>query len=138
LSQIGEIVRTCWLEIPSHFFTVEVEAFVIMPNHLHGILIIHPSLRSQGIQEKSKEEPIESFGKPVAGSIPTIIRSFKAAVTKRVRDVGLMRGRPVWQKGYYEHVLRDSREFVNARDYIIKNPVRWALDEENPEYQTPP
>jgi REP element-mobilizing transposase RayT len=138
LNEIGEIVRKCWIEIPSHFFPVEIETFVVMPNHLHGILIIHPSLRGQEIQDKSKERPVESFGKPVAGSIPTIIRSFKAAVTKRVHEAGLMQRRPLWQRGYYQHVLRNSREFINAKDYIVKNPVRWAMDKENPEYQPRP
>jgi putative transposase len=136
LSQIGEVVRTCWLEIPFHFSNLEMEAFVVMPNHLHGILIVHPGRQNLKSQNEPKEF-IEAFGKPVVGSIPTIIRSFKAAVTKRVRDAGLLHDGPVWQRGYFERVLRDSREFINAKDYIIKNPLRWAFDEENPERERP-
>jgi REP element-mobilizing transposase RayT len=136
LSQIGEVVRTCWLETPFHFANLEMEAFVIMPNHLHGILIVHPERQNFKSQSQGKEL-IESFGKPVVGSIPTIIRSFKAAVTTGARGVGLLQNRPVWQRGYFERVLRDSREFISVTDYIHLNPIRWAYDEENPERKTP-
>ncbi len=136
LSQIGEVVRTCWLEIPFHFSNLEMEAFVIMPNHLHGIMIVQPGRQNLNSQIEAKEL-IESFGKPVVGSIPTTIRSYKAAVTKCVRDVGLLQDRQVWQRGYFERVLRGSREFINAKDYIIKNPLRWAFDEENPRRKPP-
>jgi putative transposase len=80
---------------------------------------------------------MESFGNPVSGSIPTIIRSFKAAVTKHARESCLPISGAVWQRGYFERVLRDSREFVNTTDYIVKNPLRWGIDEENPERKPP-
>jgi putative transposase len=136
LSQIGEVVKAHWLKIPCHFSNLEIEAFVVMPNHLHGILIIHSgqqNFESHDIPQKL----MESFAKPVAGSIPTIIRSFKAAVTKCINDERLTAGAPIWQRGYFERVLRDGREFVNAKDYIIRNPLRWAFDEENPQRKSP-
>lgn len=107
-----------------------------MPNHLHGILVISPKFPGVPRQPTSTLTA-ESFGKPVSGSIPTIIRSFKAAVTKLAHEPGLAFSGVVWQRGYFEHVLRDTREFVNAKDYIIKNPLRWAFDEENAERKSP-
>jgi REP element-mobilizing transposase RayT len=132
LTPIGETVKKCWIEIPQHFLGVGIESYVVMPNHLHGILAIAAKF-SSGFSQASLVQTAESFGKPVARSIPTIIRSFKAAVTKRARESDLLIGGAVWQRGYFERVLRDGREFVNATDYIIKNPSRWAFDEENPE-----
>ena len=136
LTGLGEAARKCWIEIPEHFPNVEIDSYVVMPNHLHGILVINPKFPAAARQTKSALTA-ESFGKPVSGSIPTIIRSFKAAVTKRAHESGLLFTGVVWQRGYFEHVLRDSREFVNAKDYIIKNPLGWAFDEENPERKSP-
>jgi len=132
LTRLGETVRKCWIEIPQHFPSVEIDSYVVMPNHLHGILVVNPKFPDASRQQRSTLIA-ESFGKPVSGSIPTIIRSFKAAVTKRAHESGFLSGGVVWQRGYFEHILRDSREFVNAKDYIIKNPLRWAFDEENQE-----
>ena len=136
LTSIGEIAKKCWIEIPLHFPDVGIEAFVVMPNHLHGILVINPTAPGNSQQSRSTQRA-ESFGKPLSGAVPTIIRSFKAAVTKSVRESGSLIGSPVWQRGYFERVLRNGREFVNATDYIIKNPSRWAFDEENPERKSP-
>ena len=75
---------------------------------------------------------MERFGKPVSGSIPTIIRSFKSAVTKRINEWCAIQGTPVWQRNYYEHVIRDDESLNRIRQYIIDNPAQWALDRENP------
>jgi putative transposase len=130
LSSIGEIVRTCWIEIPQHFPNVEIEAYVVMPNHMHGILTIQSKLPDANVQDKTAEM-MESFGKPTPKSIPTIVRSFKSAASKRVRESGYVVGESIWQRGYYEHVLRNTREYVETTNYILQNPARWADDEEN-------
>jgi len=85
LTNLGETVRKCWIEIPQHFPYVNIETYVLMPNHLHGILAINPSFPDTFPQPRSTLT-MESFGNPVSGSIPTIIRSFKAAVTKYARE----------------------------------------------------
>ena len=136
LTNLGETVRKCWIEIPQHFPYVNIETYVLMPNHLHGILAINPNFPETFPQSRSTLT-MESFGNPVSGSIPTVIRSFKAAVTKHARESCLPIGGAVWQRGYFERVLRDSREFVNTTDYIVKNPLRWDIDEENPERKPP-
>ena len=130
-SRIGEIVRACWIEIPEHFPNVKVESYVVMPNHLHGILTIDTKLPDANLRDKP---PLTSelFGRPVPKSIPTIIRSFKSAASKRARESGLMTAGSIWQRGYFERVLRNTREYVDVTNYILQNPVRWADDEENP------
>lgn len=130
LSRIGEIVRASWLGIPRHFPNVKIETYVVMPNHIHGILTIHSKLPETNFLDR-RNTSTELFGKPSAKSIPTIVRSFKSAVTKRVRESGLGISRSIWQRGYYERVLRNTEEYVETTNYILQNPVRWAHDEEN-------
>ena len=128
LSPLGGIVRRCWLEVPYHFPNVDIDAFVIMPNHLHGILVIKErARRAVPLRDNS-----EAFQHPVIGSIPTIVRSFKAAVTKMVRDKSGDHAIEVWQSNYFERVLRDGDEFSKASRYIHENPSRWRRDIDNP------
>jgi len=127
-SDAARIVRACWDEISVHFPNVELDEFVIMPNHVHGImLIVH-----RGRGTACRGPTVESFGKPVPGSLATTIRSFKSAVTKRINQQRKTPGGSVWQRNYYEHVMRDEAALARIRDYIGTNPLRWALDRENP------
>ncbi len=125
LSAAGLIAQQCWLEIPKHLPHVELDVFVVMPNHLHGILVIKDVGARHGVPVR------ERFGAPVAGSLATIIRLFKQAVTRRVKG---RRGRPlrIWQRNYYEHIVRPG-ELDEIREYIRLNPVRWTCDRYNPD-----
>jgi REP element-mobilizing transposase RayT len=76
--------------------------------------------------------PTEKFGKPVPNSLPTIVHSFKSAVTKQINIIRNMFGMPVWQRNYYEHIIRNEREMNKIQEYIINNPIKWDLDKENP------
>jgi len=98
-----------------------------MPDHLHGIVIIH----NTGTARRAPTP--ERFGKPAAGSLPTIIRSFKSAATKRINAYRGTPGTQVWQRGFFEHVVRNREDLNRIREYILNNPARWELDRENPE-----
>ena len=128
LNAFGDIVRACWEEIPAHFPNVEMDSFVIMPNHLHGIVRL---VTAAGARH-TVPLPGERFGRPVAGSIPTIIRSFKAAVTKRINRHRRTPGASVWQRNYFEHIIRDDVSLDRIREYVANNPRQWAMDRENP------
>lgn len=140
LSPMGRIVRACWDEIPVHFLHVELDAFVIMPNHVHGIIVIVDDGWGDGRGDgrgtacRAPTPTAESFGKPVPGSLPTIIRSFKSAATHLINRHRGTPGAPVWQGNYYEHVIRDERGLARIREYMAANPARWALDGENPHH----
>ena len=73
---------------------------------------------------------VERFGKPVAGSIPTIVRSYKSSVTKLVHENLHSQGAPVWQRNYYEHVIRDGKDYERISGYILANPGNWLKDME--------
>ncbi len=132
LNARGRIVEQCWLEIPRHFPHVALDVFVVMPNHVHSIIILNDvGTRPVGARHAVPLQR-ERFGKPVTGSIPTIIRSFKSAATKQINIVRRLPDAPVWQRNYYEHVIRNDEPLNHIREYIITNPLRWALDPENP------
>lgn len=123
LNNLGAIVLQCWLEIPLHFPSVELDVFVIMPNHLHGILWIQESV--------NQEEQYNKFQKVVKGSIPSIVRSFKAAVTRKINQICQHKGTSlIWQRNYYEKIIKDEEMLNNVREYIINNPHNWEKDSE--------
>jgi REP element-mobilizing transposase RayT len=75
---------------------------------------------------------VERFGQPIAHSLPTVIRSFKPAVSKRINERRDIPGVPVWQRNYYEHIIRNDDELNRIREYITSNPAQWETDAENP------
>ena len=124
-NEAGLIVEECWQTIPHHFSHIDLDEMAVMPNHIHGIIVLTPGTACRA-------PTVESFGCPVAGSLPTIVRSFKSAVTKRINELRENRGAPVWQRNYYEHVIRDENDLHSIRQYIADNPVKWADDENHP------
>jgi putative transposase len=164
LSALGKIANECWLGIPGHFPQVELGPHVVMPNHVHGILIIrnvpvesrqnlgdltatdgrsaakhlgrarHVVPLRSGVRARASNamsEPVaRAFASPVAGSIALIVSAFKAAVSRHANARSGVGGKPLWQRGYYDHVIRDERDFRNACDYIRTNPGRWTFANE--------
>lgn len=138
LSKFGLVAKQQWQKLPKRFPTIELGAFVIMPNHVHGIIVIMAGRgTAENLSDLDSESPRrvpthEVFQKPVKGSIPTIVRSYKSAVSYRIN---LMRGTqdvPVWQRNYYEHIIRNERDLHSKTDYIEANPLLWDQDDENP------
>jgi len=142
LNEAVHLAQRCWTDIPNHFPHVQLDAFIIMPNPVHGILVIahHAAPDDVGARHAVPQPPrtashtptVEQFGKPVHGSIPTIVRSFKSATTRHINILRGTPGAPVWQPNYYEHIIRDERSLNRIREYIVTNPLRWHLDHENP------
>jgi putative transposase len=128
LNEYGEIVMKCWNGIQDHLPHVETDEFIIMPNRVHGIVFMVGARHAVPLQTIG-----EQFAKPVSGSLPTIIRSFKSAVTRSSNIFRNTPGTPVWQRNYYEHIIRNDKELQTIREYIRYNPLKWDEDEENPE-----
>jgi REP element-mobilizing transposase RayT len=108
-TNFGHLAEVFWREIPQHFPFVDLDAFVIMPNHLHGILHLHPEQSDHVLETR------DGFRTPVAGSLATIIRSFKAASSRSINIVRDTPGEVVWQRGFHEHVIRNERELDRIR-----------------------
>lgn len=133
-SQFGEIARDEWLKTAELRPNVKLyeDEFVVMPNHVHGIIWIN---ENDDVGARRRRAPTEQFGKPTMGSLPTIIRAYKSAVTYAINEMRNTHGAPVWQRNYYEHVIRDQTDLEQIYKYIQFNPIQWEKDEENPEWQ---
>ncbi len=141
LNEYGEIVMKCWEAIPGHFMNVGCDEFIIMPNHIHGIITINcrgevSSPFSEVIAPNSKiktapiqggeTSPLQKF------TLGQIVAYFKYQSAKRINQIRNTSGQPVWQKNYYEHIIRDDRELQAIREYVRYNLLKWDEDEENP------
>lgn len=129
LTAMGCIARACWLEIPGHVEGAELDAFVVMPNHLHAILLLgeraEPSMPGEEFHG-------ERFGHSRAGTLSSVVRSYKAATTRRVRTAAGDQTLQLWQRGFFERVVRSAGELTRFWRYIEANPGRWQVD---PEYR---
>ena len=111
LSALGSLVSSSWSEIPRWFPSVALYEFVVMPNHFHGIVEI--------LETKH--------------ALKDIVGSFKSSVTRRARERSLIGREDLWQRKYYDHIIRSERALTNIREYIRNNPIKWHVDELNPE-----
>ena len=135
LSEIGKIAYENWIGIPDHFKNVELDEFVIMPNHLHAIIIIAnvPSVETRHGSVETRHgvslHVNNKFSQPISGSLSVTMNQFKASVKRlcNVKNYDF-----TWQRNYYEHIIRDDGELNRIRKYITDNPANWELDENNP------
>lgn len=160
LSEMGEIASGYWLEIPEHFPYAGLDKFVVMPNHVHGIVVIHEMDQNVGVETQRDGTPhngtshvVETphvaslrrgrgrggqnsppkerkFGPLKPGSLSKIIQAYKAAVTRQLRPDGI--GDFGWQARFHDHIIRDEESLHRIRQYIQDNPLKWEMDENNP------
>ncbi len=148
LNPLGQIVQEEWLKTAVLRPRVRLDTFVVMPNHVHGIIILNddrggtddrrgtlqraPTIELRTHHPLQRAPTRERFGQPTSDSIPTIVRLFKSATTKRINEMRKTPGVPVWQRNYYEHIIRTADELYRIQEYIAANHLRWHLDRENP------
>ncbi len=180
LSPIGQTAYDFWQEIPRHFANADTDEFIVMPNHIHGILVIGQTAREPvgdvngdhagveygrnanvgvecfvGVEyiqplrgnqpthpnqprrpdvpprsEPPQIEPRHAYQHVIPKSVGSIIRTYKAAVTRWCNKNGSEHF--AWQRNYYEHVIRDENDLERIRNYIASNPANWSADDENP------
>jgi len=150
LNPAGSMIQGLWKALPQGFPSVELDEAVIMPNHIHGIVvftgtvfvpgIVGAPLAAPGIEvvadfiatTKDKDESNTAKHKGAASSAPTlgnVIRAFKSTSAIAVNRITDRQGISLWQRNYYEHIIRNETELNNIREYIINNPLTWATDE---------
>ena len=137
-----------WLSLPRHFENIELDAFVIMPNHMHGIVLIMdskmPTVGAKHLPQKpvSTQDSIANAS-PLrrnaihpngtqSSSLAAIIQNFKSVTTRKINQMRGLSGKTVWQRNYHERIIRNQRELEAKRAYIVNNPLQWVLDAENP------
>ncbi|MGD9145376.1 MAG: transposase [Anaerolineae bacterium] len=132
LNAWGQIASDCWQEIPEHFDQVDPDEFVVMPNHVHGIIAITDLVGAQQCCAPT-EPPPQTHTNVMAGSLGAIIRSYKSAVTKQINLLRDTPGAQFWQRNYWEHVIRDEQSLNRIREYIQNNPANWVEDQLHPD-----
>ncbi len=136
LNDLGLVAHKCWQAIPDHFPFVVLDEFVVMPNHIHGVLFI--GMTGHGVETqdfaslreiRNKTKPMGNEFGPQSRNLASIIRGYKIGVTKYARENGLVFS---WQSRFHDRIIRNEQELDRIRRYIRNNPLKWALDRNNP------
>ncbi|MCX5889156.1 MAG: hypothetical protein NTY36_06855 [Deltaproteobacteria bacterium] len=125
LNDWGRVLESEWLQIAILRSYVALDAYVVMPNHFHGILFLKGQERATQRVAPTEEKPPG----PKAASVGAIVGQFKSQVTKRLKSFGGKIEEPIWQRNYYEHVIRDEDDLNRILQYIEDNPAGWLKDE---------
>ncbi|MBK9763035.1 MAG: hypothetical protein KBA60_07225 [Flavobacteriales bacterium] len=137
LNDHGRIVQQCWDSIPKHFINVHLDAFQIMPDHLHGIVVIaelggsNAANGPNAAKGSRHASTLQGDGRPCGvrpRSLGSIVGSFKSAATKRINELRGSHGSPLWQHNYHDRVIRNAQEHARIAKYISENPAKWAND----------
>ena len=110
-----------WYDLPNHYPHIELDEFLVMSNHIYGIIHIVDDHRGTAQRAPTRRE---QCCEPLAGSLPSIIRSFKSASTRRINVMSHMPGQPFRHPNYYEHIIRTEDELSQVRQYIQENPAK--------------
>jgi REP element-mobilizing transposase RayT len=141
LNDTGKIAVQCWLDIPKHFPNVVLHEYIVMPNHVHGIIelikSVSPNVGAENILPLHHQPRQNEYQKIIPHSIGSIVRGYKTGVTKWFRNnsvgaVGVQNIEPrqhIWQRNYYEQIIRNQQSYSRITDYIIKNPDNWKKDD---------
>ena len=150
LNKSGTIIHTCWNNIPKHFVLARLDTYVIMPNHIHGVIIIterdcdsrgeafstHDELYHGSISENASPLHSHPMNQPhgtPSGSLGAIMQNFKSVSTRKINASNNTTGVTLWQRNYYEHIVRNENSLNTIRRYIMYNPLIWAYDMDNPD-----
>jgi len=152
LNQHGRFLETTWLDLQNHNKNIVLDAFIVMPNHIHAIIQIVPNTEYNNQNVGAGPRPARNCHQPapikndlhIPGadleSAPTgnhslseIVRQFKSFSTRRINLARNQKGCPVWQRSFYDHIIRNNISLAKIREYIHTNPATWIDDKDNPE-----
>ncbi|HEY3311150.1 MAG TPA: transposase [Anaerolineales bacterium] len=141
LSRYGQIVQAAWFDLPKHYRHLELDAFCIMPNHVHAILVLiefgrdgsisdndnmHSAMPAGSAPLQNRSDTRPSMRQPLT----EIVRAFKSFSARRINELRKTPGIPVWQRNYYEHIIRDNEDYLAKYAYIRDNPMNLEKDGE--------
>jgi putative transposase len=121
LNKYGTIVQETWNDLIHHVKNIELDIFTVMPNHVHGIIIILDSPVRAGSEPALTKQHV---------GLPEIVRQFKTFSARRLNECRSVEHGSVWQRNYYEHIIRNDKELEHIRKYIYYNPSQWKVDED--------
>jgi putative transposase len=130
LSEYGKVAEEQWLWLARQYDYVKLDEFVIMPNHIHGIVVIQSDL-DRGDNGRDNPRVVPTAYTRRHNLLSKSVNAFKTTTSKLIHQHGLMEF--VWQRSFYDHVIRNDESLRGIREYIANNPMKWHLDRDNPE-----
>lgn len=128
LNSLGKAVREAWFELPQHFAGLELDSFVVMPNHVHAVVALADPLGA-GLRPA---RDLKRHG------LSQIVGAFKSFSSRRIAELNSSWRGAVWQRSFYDHLIRNGDDLANVRRYILQNPAMWEFDRENPNRKSSP
>lgn len=122
VNEFGRTVQEVWNDLPVHYQHVATDAFVVMPNHVHGVIMLRAEMARAGLKPA-----------PTTHGLSEIVRALKTFSSRRINGLRKTAGAPVWQRNYYEHVIRNDADYGRIVEYIANNPQRWEEDSLHPD-----
>ena len=129
LNPLGHVACSTWPALVEHHACAKVDEYVVMPNHVHALIWLQPlppPIAPTGTQQRA-------FGNPVADSLSTLIGSYKSSVTQQAKRKRLLPGPVLWQRNFYDNIVRNAEALARIREYIRTNPARWHEDQLHPD-----
>ena len=131
-NECGQIAADEWQGLVAHYPGIVIDEFVIMPNHVHGIIVVTDNPASTA--DMASHVPTRVFGSPQARTLSSIVGNYKSGVTRCIREMLRDRHFLVWQPRFYDHIIRDEHDLGFHREFIRNNPMQWQFDKENPDF----
>jgi putative transposase len=134
LNLCGQVVASRWQNIPRHFPCVKLDEFVVMPDHLHGIIVIDDGEEGIAFLERGSisSQVFKGNAMPLRGtetdSLGAIVQNFKSVTARKINQINRSSQTPIWQRNYHERIIRDEIAFHNIKRYIAANPLKWSRD----------
>jgi len=135
LNECGQVAAGCWVWLAKQYPYVELDEWVVMPNHTHSIVVLSGRGGSRTAPTRIALTRIAPTRIAHTHPVGRLVGALKTVSTKRVNQMRHTPGAPLWQRNYYEHIIRDEDELNRLRQYILDNPVQWEMDENNPDRQ---
>ncbi len=129
-SPLGTIVETAWFDLPNHYPHIELDAFIIMPDHIHGIIWLHdmPVIVGDGLRDGVGDGVGDGLRpSPTKHGLTEIVRALKSFSARRINEARGTQGQSFWQRGFYDHIVRLENDLEDIRQYILENPKRAIL-----------
>jgi len=140
IKDVQMMIRSVWSSLPDRFLSLKLDEFVIMPNHIHAILCIN-IVGADLVSARNKADLVSARNKTTPISAPTIsriVQAFKSITTYKYilgvkENNWSLFDKRLWQRNYYDHIIRSEKSLNYIREYIVNNPIRWEFDKENPQ-----
>ena len=128
LNEYGEIIQKVWNELPRHYMNIQLGEFIVMPNHIHGIIVITDNGGNGDVGAGLKPAPTAATTTMKKHGLPEIVRALKTFSAKQINKIRNIAGEKVWQRNYYEHIIRNADAHHKIAAYILDNPAKWLND----------